>query len=111
METPFLRLSLHQNVCAKERDENTPQFDLANGAAMFYTSRRSKSLARWRNWQTRATQTRVPSGVRVRVPPSLQDKKTTREGRFLFTFLCAAILAMPHTFHQRVQYRVRDSQR
>lgn len=28
------------------------------------------SEPKWRNWQTRATQNRIPSGVRVQVPPS-----------------------------------------
>ncbi len=26
-------------------------------------------MAEWRNWQTRTTQNRVPSGVRVQLPP------------------------------------------
>ena len=30
---------------------------------------------KWRNWQTRTTQTRVPSGVWVRFPPSALIKK------------------------------------
>ena len=29
-----------------------------------------KELPKWRNWQTRTTQTRVPPGVWVRFPPS-----------------------------------------
>jgi hypothetical protein len=40
----------------------TPNFD--------YTRR---TLPEWRNWQTRTTQNRVPSGVRVQFPPSAQE--------------------------------------
>ena len=35
-----------------------------------YTPPRPESWPKWRNWQTRTTQTRVPSGVWVRFPPS-----------------------------------------
>jgi hypothetical protein len=38
-----------------------------------YTSNQPK----WRNWQTRATQNRVPSGVWVRLPPSASDDYST----------------------------------
>ena len=32
--------------------------------------KRGSTSPKWRNWQTRTTQTRVPSGVWVRFPPS-----------------------------------------
>ena len=39
-------------------------------------------MAEWRNWQTRTTQNRVSSGVRVQLPPRppMLDSLVVRQG-------------------------------
>ena len=42
------------------------------------------TLPKWRNWQTRATQNRVPTGMRVRFPPSAQEREDYSTGMICF---------------------------
>jgi hypothetical protein len=61
-----------------------------------YTCRAPK----WRNWQTRATQNRVPPGMWVRLPPSASGDYSTGGPASIFTvragFLVAACTALWH---------------
>ena len=59
---------------------------------------------KWRNWQTRTTQNRVPSGVRVRLPPSALliirslNLYTAYYNEFVFCVTQSAVFHTPTLF-------------